>query len=141
MSAGASIAIVDDDDSLRHSLVRLFRSAGYSVEAFASATEFLSALSQWRPACVILDLQLPVMTGQELLRRLSVFANPPPVVVITGNDDECLRDECIALGGETLLPQAARLRRPARSHSRAFRACRRRHAKLLIATRRPSRLR
>ena len=38
MSAGASIAIVDDDDSLRHSLVRLFRSAGYSVEAFASAT-------------------------------------------------------------------------------------------------------
>ena len=96
--AGASIAIVDDDDSLRHSLVRLFRSAGYSVEAFASSTELLSSLSQWRPACVILDLQLPVMTGQELLRRLSVFANPPPVVVITGNDDECLRDECIALG-------------------------------------------
>ena len=96
--AGASIAIVDDDDSLRHSLVRLFRSAGYSVEAFASATELLSSLSQWRPDCVFLDLQLPGMTGNELLRRLSVFANPPPVVVITGNDDECLRDECIALG-------------------------------------------
>ena len=96
--AGASIAIVDDDDSLRHSLVRLFRSAGYSVEAFASATELLSSLSQWRPDCVILDLQLPGMTGEELLRRLSVFANPPPVVVITGNDDDCLRDQCIALG-------------------------------------------
>jgi FixJ family two-component response regulator len=100
MSAGASasIAIVDDDDSLRHSLVRLFRSAGYSVEAFASAIELLISLSQWRPDCVILDLQLPGMTGEELLRRLSVFANPPPVVVITGNDDDCLRDACIALG-------------------------------------------
>ena len=101
--AGAAIAIVDDDDSLRLSLVRLFRSAGYSVEAFASAIDLLSSLSQWRPDCVILDLQLPGMTGDELLRRLSVFANPPPVVVITGNDDDCLRDECIALGARRYL--------------------------------------
>jgi two-component system, LuxR family, response regulator FixJ len=96
--ASASIAIVDDDDSLRHSLVRLFRSAGYSVEAFASATEFLSSLSVGRPDCVILDLQLPGMTGVELLRRFAVLADPPPAVVITGNDDECLRHDCIALG-------------------------------------------
>ena len=96
--AGASVAIVDDDDSLRHSLVRLFRSAGYSVEAFATATELLSSLSLGRPDCVILDLQLPGMTGVELLRRFSALADPPPVVVITGNDDECLRHDCIALG-------------------------------------------
>lgn len=98
--AGASISIVDDDDSLRNSLVRLFRSAGYSVEAFASATELLSALPHTRPDCVILDLQLPGMTGTELLRRFSVFADAPPVVVITGSDDECLRHDCIALGAK-----------------------------------------
>jgi len=128
--AGASIAIVDDDDSLRHSLVRLFRSSGYSVKEFASAIELLSSLSQWRPDCVILDLQLPGMTGDELLRRLSVFANPPPVVVITGNDDECLRDECIALGArhyfrkpldsDALLEAARELAEPAAGRAPSY---------------------
>jgi FixJ family two-component response regulator len=94
----ATIAIVDDDDSLRNSLLRLFRSAGYSVEAFATATELLRSLSLGRPDCVILDLQLPGMTGVELLRGFSTLADPPPVIVITGNDDQRLREQCMALG-------------------------------------------
>jgi FixJ family two-component response regulator len=102
MSAGASaaIAIVDDDDSLRNALLRLFRSAGYPVEAFATAPELLGSLSLGRPDCIILDLQLPGMTGVELLRRLSVLAEPPPVIVITGSDDEQLREQCMALGSK-----------------------------------------
>ena len=100
MSAGtaAAIAVVDDDDSLRNSLLRLFRSAGYSVEGFDTATELLSSLALGRPDCVILDLQLPGMTGIELLRRFSMLADPPPVIVITGNDEERLREQCTALG-------------------------------------------
>jgi two-component system response regulator FixJ len=94
----ASIAVVDDDESLRNSLVRLFRSAGYSVEAFATATDFASSLALWKPDCLVLDLQLPGMSGVELLRRFSVLAAPPPVIVITGSEDERLRDQCIALG-------------------------------------------
>ena len=94
----ASIAVVDDDESLRNSLVRLFRSAGYSVEAFATATDLLSSLSLGSLHCVILDLQLPGMSGVELLQRFSVLAAPPPVIVITGSEDERLRDQCIALG-------------------------------------------
>jgi FixJ family two-component response regulator len=102
VSAGASaaISIVDDDDSLRNSLLRLFRSTGYSVEGFATAPELLASLSLGRPDCVILDLQLPGMTGVELLRRLSVLAEPPPVIVITGSDDEQLREQCMALGSK-----------------------------------------
>jgi FixJ family two-component response regulator len=97
---GAAIAIVDDDESLRNSLLRLFRSAGYSVEGFASATDLLSSLAVRRPRFVILDLQLPSMSGVELLERFAKLADAPPVVVITGNEDPCVRDQCIALGAQ-----------------------------------------
>jgi len=99
MSA-ASIAVVDDDESLRNSLARLLRSTGFTVELFETATELLSALSQGHPACVILDLQLPGMSGVELLRRLRVLVDPPPVIVITGSDDERLRGQCTLLGSK-----------------------------------------
>jgi|SRR5688572_2809315 len=99
-AAGAAIAVVDDDDSLRNSLLRLFRSAGYSAAPFATATELLSSLSLGRPDCVVLDLQLPGMTGVELLRRFTVLADPPPVIVITGNDEARLREQCMALGSK-----------------------------------------
>ena len=96
----AAIAIVDDDASLRTSLRRLFRSAGYSVEGFASATDFLSSLVARKPRCLILDLQLPGMSGVELLERFATLAEAPPVVVITGTDDDCVRDQCLALGAQ-----------------------------------------
>lgn len=99
--AGATIAIVDDDDSLRQSLARLFRSAGYSVEAFATATEISSSPSLGSVDCVILDLQLPGMTGVELLQRFEVLLDPPPVIVITGSDDAHLREQCILLGSKS----------------------------------------
>jgi FixJ family two-component response regulator len=95
---GAAIAVVDDDESLRNSLVRLFRSAGYSVEGFASATELWASLATRKPRCVFLDLQLPDVSGVELLERFGKLADAPPVVVITGNDDPSVRDQCIALG-------------------------------------------
>ena len=97
---GATIAVVDDDDSLRHSLLRLFRSAGYSVEGFASALDLLGSLAARRPRCIILDLQLPDMSGVELLARFATLADAPPVVVITGNDDPDFRDQCVALGAQ-----------------------------------------
>ena len=100
MSA-ASVAVVDDDGSLRASLARLFRSAGYSVSVFETATELLSSLPRSRPDCVVLDLQLPGMTGVELLRRFQVLVDPPPVIVITGSDDERLREQCMLLGSKS----------------------------------------
>jgi FixJ family two-component response regulator len=100
MIAAAPVAIVDDDESLRDALARLFRSAGYSVETFASAIELLSSLSTRRPHCVILDLQLPAMSGVELLQRLAHLDDSPAVLVITGSDDARMRDRCLALGAK-----------------------------------------
>jgi FixJ family two-component response regulator len=76
------IAIVDDDESVRRSLHRLVQAAGYSVETFASAGEFLSWLPRGRAACLVLDVHMNEMSGFELQQRLAV-----PVIFITSHDD------------------------------------------------------
>jgi len=81
------IAIVDDDSSVRRSLGRLLTAAGYPVETFASAREFLQWLPDHRPACLMLDIHMPEMTGFELQDRLAV-----PVIFITSHDDPTTRD-------------------------------------------------
>jgi FixJ family two-component response regulator len=97
---GKAIAVVDDDESMRNSLRRLFGSAGYSVECFASATDFVGSPAARTSHCVVLDLQLPGMSGVELLERFAERKDAPPVVVITGNDDSRVRDRCMSLGAK-----------------------------------------
>ncbi len=80
------IAIVDDDESVRRSLQRVVRSAGYAVETFASAGEFLAWLPRGQAACLVLDVHMNGMSGLELQRRLAV-----PVVFITAHDDASTR--------------------------------------------------
>ena len=76
------IAIVDDDASVRRSLLRVVQSAGYVGEAFASAREFLAWLPQGQAACLVLDVHMDELSGFDLHDRLKV-----PVVFITGHDD------------------------------------------------------
>jgi len=76
------VAVVDDDDSVRRSLLRVVRSAGYAVEGFASAREFLDWLPQGRAACLLLDVHMSEMTGFDLQDRLAV-----PIIFITAHDD------------------------------------------------------
>src|SRR5439155_27066602 len=80
------IAIVDDDASIRRSLRRLLRTAGYGAETFTSAREFLEWLPRGRAACVLLDVHMKGMTGFELQERLSL-----PVLFITSHDDPLTR--------------------------------------------------
>ena len=80
------IAIVDDDASVRRSLQRLVKSAGYAVETFASAREFLEWLPRGQAACLVLDVHMHEMNGFELQERLAV-----PVVFITSHDDAATR--------------------------------------------------
>lgn len=80
------IAIVDDDPSVRRSLHRLVRSAGYAVETFASAREYLEWLPTGRAACVVLDVHMDVMTGFDLQERLTA-----PIIFITAHDDGATR--------------------------------------------------
>ena len=76
------IAIVDDDASVRRALQRLVESAGYTVQTFASAREFLDWLPQGKAACLVLDVHMDGMSGLELQQRLAV-----PVIFITAHDD------------------------------------------------------
>jgi len=80
------IAIVDDDDSVRRSLLRVVQSAGYAAEGFGSAREFLDWLPRGRAACLVLDVHLTEMSGFDLQERLAV-----PIVFITAHDDAVTR--------------------------------------------------
>lgn len=87
------IAIVDDDDSVRRSLLRVVQSAGYTAEGFASAREFLDWLPQGRAACLLLDVHMSEMSGFDLQDRLAV-----PIIFITAHDDARTQDRIAKSG-------------------------------------------
>lgn len=82
MNDGPTIAIVDDDASVRRSLLRVVESAGYKAETFASAREFLTWLPHGQAACLVLDVHMDELSGFDLYDRLKM-----PIVFITGHDD------------------------------------------------------
>ena len=84
------IDIVDDDPSILRALHRLVQSNGYTVESFASAREFLDALTRCRPACLVLDVHL---NGSEfeLQKRLAADGMKIPIIFITAHDDASTR--------------------------------------------------
>lgn len=83
----ATIFIVDDDPSVRKSLLRLVRSAGWQGEAFTSAKEFLAQAAFSRTGCVILDVRMPGMTGPELRDLMAAQDISLPVIFLTGHGD------------------------------------------------------
>lgn len=97
------VAIVDDEGSVRRALLRLLRSASYRAEAFASGAAFLESLSVRVPDCLILDLQMPAMTGLDLQQRLRELDYRLPVIVITAHDDAERRNRCLAMGASHYL--------------------------------------
>ncbi len=78
-----SVCVIDDDISVRESLERLIHTAGWAVEAYASAEEFLAREHAVAPGCLILDISLPGLNGLELQRRLGSRATIP-IIFITG---------------------------------------------------------
>jgi FixJ family two-component response regulator len=86
------ISIVDDDLSVRRALRRLVLSAGYLVETFASAREFLSATPPARPACLVLDIYLDGMNGFELQEQLAADRVAIPIIFMTAHDDAATRE-------------------------------------------------
>ena len=88
------ISVVDDDISIRKSLDRLIRSAGLEVLVFASAEEFLKSAHPRKADCLILDVQLPGMSGIELVHHMNVHNYKVPVIFITAHEsDEHARSE------------------------------------------------
>jgi FixJ family two-component response regulator len=84
--APALVSVVDDDPSVRRSLARLVKGAGYRVEAFASADEFLARPPEEGPACLLLDVRMPGLTGLDL-QETRVAAHSTSIVFITGYRD------------------------------------------------------
>ena len=85
------ISIVDDDFSVRRAVGRLVKAAGYAVETFATAHEFLDSFPD-RTACLVLDIHLNGMSGFDLEERLRAERVAIPIIFITAHDDAATRE-------------------------------------------------
>lgn len=103
-----TVFVVDDDDAVRSGLHFLLRTAGYMVEVFASPHAFLAAYDPARSGCLLLDVQMPAMTGLELQRELSRRGWPLPVIFITGHGTIPLAVEAIKAGAFDLIEKPLR---------------------------------
>ena len=83
----AIVFVVDDDLSVREGLERLLHAAGWEVETFASAQEFLDHRKENIPCCLVLDVQLPGLSGLDLQKRIAEANREIPIVFITGHGD------------------------------------------------------
>ena len=94
MGTRPMVSIVDDDLSVRRALSRLVRLAGYAVESFASAGEFLASAARSHTACLVLDIQLDGggMSGFELQERLIADGDALPTIFITAHGDARTRE-------------------------------------------------
>ena len=81
------IAVVDDDVSILRAMDRLIRAKGYAAKVFSTGAEFLQSASAIAPDCVILDVQMPAMTGLELMSRMLALGMHYPVIFITAHED------------------------------------------------------
>ena len=97
------VFIVDDDASVRKALGRLIRAAGYDVELFCCPSEYLAREVATPPACLLLDVRMPGMTGIELQQRIGGTPRDLPIVFITGHGDEAVREKTLAAGAVDVL--------------------------------------
>lgn len=103
VSAVHTVAVVDDDEAVRRALRRLVTSLSYQPLTFASGEAFLTSLAQSVPGCVLLDLHMPGLDGMDVLRRLQVTDIQVSAIVITGFDQDGMREKCLAAGASGYL--------------------------------------
>jgi DNA-binding NtrC family response regulator len=84
---GAPIYVVDDDESVREALENLIRSVGLRVRTFSSAQEFLANSPTDTPGCLVLDVDLPGLSGLDLQQELVKSNNQVPIIFLTGHGD------------------------------------------------------
>jgi FixJ family two-component response regulator len=97
------VAVVDDEAPVRAALGRLLRLAGYQVAAFESGDDFLSSLAHGVPGCVLLDVNMPGMSGLQVQARLLADRVALPVVFITASDDPTIDRHALDAGGLRVL--------------------------------------
>ena len=102
------VAVVDDEESVRKALIRLLRAANMDAEAFASGEAFLNSLDKFRPDCVVLDLQMPGLTGRDVQKRLISMQINLPVILITAHDDVVTQQQSLSDGAANYLRKPLR---------------------------------
>jgi RNA polymerase sigma factor (sigma-70 family) len=98
------VHVVDDDASFRTAISRLLRTSGYEVEAYESAQELLTRLPQDEPSsCILLDVQIPGLSGPELQTRLTEIGSTLPIIFLTGHGDIPTSVQAIKAGAHDFL--------------------------------------
>ena len=104
------VYIVDDDLSVRRSTKRLIRSAGLKVQTFTSAKEFLKNARFEGPACLVLDVRMPGLSGMDLQRELTQSGIHIPIIFITGHGDIPMSVRAMKAGAVEFLTKPFRSR-------------------------------
>jgi FixJ family two-component response regulator len=97
------VFVVDDDPFVRKALMRVVASAGYAMEGFASAQEFLARKPFVGPCCVVLDVRMPGLTGLDLQEALAGSEHGTPIVFITGHGDISMSVKAMKAGAVDFL--------------------------------------
>lgn len=98
------VHVVDDDASFRTAIERRLKLAGYDVATYASALELLDHLpGDAQPGCILLDVQIPDVSGPELQSRLTELGSTVPIVFLTGHADTATTVRAIKAGAEDFL--------------------------------------
>src|SRR5436190_22167536 len=92
------ISVIDDDQSMGRMLVRIIAAAGLKVKIFASAEEFLVSKRLRDSTCLVLDVDLPGMSGLELQRQLNDSGRRIPIVFISGQATDQTRERALKAG-------------------------------------------
>ena len=98
-----TVYVVDDDHSVRRSLARLLRAAGYQAESFASAVDFLASVQCDGPACALIDVRMPEVSGFDLFQQLQQRCPGLPVIFITGHGDVAMAERATKAGASDFL--------------------------------------
>src|SRR5271166_199668 len=102
------VFVIDDDPSFRRSTQLLIESAGFDVNGFASAEEFLQSLRSNVPACLLLDVRLPRISGLDLQQELSKAGIQIPIIFITGHGDIPMTVQALKAGAVEFLTKPFR---------------------------------
>lgn len=103
MQTSPLVFVVDDDPSVCESLETLIRDAGWQVETFNSATEFLNHPRAATPSCLVLDVSMPGLNGLDLQKRIAVERPDMPIIFITGHGDIPMTVQAIKAGAVEFL--------------------------------------
>jgi FixJ family two-component response regulator len=98
LSTDSVVAVIDDDASVRTATDNLLCSHGYLVDTFASAEEFLQSARRSDSACVIADVQMPAMSGLDLLTHMRAQGYAVPFIFITAFPEESVRARALQAG-------------------------------------------